>query len=360
MKYQVKTLHVNVPGHEYDILIGAGILGDAAEYIKAVASPSKILIVTDETVNPLYGDAVETSLKTLAETRRVVLPAGETTKSMEYLNRLYDEAFAFSMTRKDLVVALGGGVIGDLAGFFASTLLRGVDIIQIPTTLLSQVDSSVGGKTAIDVPQGKNLVGTFYQPKQVFIDTDTLLSLSDREFFGGFAEVIKYGAIWDEAFFEMLEKAPNRADIMENIEEIVYRCCDIKREIVEIDEHDTALRMILNFGHTVGHIVEKAYHYTGFVHGEAVAFGMTVAAKIGETLEITEKGTAKTLTKFVKKCGLPTDISVSEEEFLGLALDKKTSGNEISVILLEKIGTYRIHKMEVLEFIKICKSILNQ
>ena len=357
MKYQVKTLHVNVPGHEYDILIGAGILGNAAEYIKAVASPSKILIVTDETVNPLYGDVVETSLKTLAETKRVVLPAGETTKSMEYLSRLYDEAFSFSVTRKDLVVALGGGVIGDLAGFFASTLLRGVDIVQIPTTLLSQVDSSVGGKTAIDVPQGKNLVGTFYQPKRVLIDTDTLKTLSDREFFGGFAEVIKYGAIWDETFFEKLANLQNRAEIMAEISEIVYRCCDIKREVVEIDEHDTALRMILNFGHTVGHIVEKAYHYTGFVHGEAVAFGMTVAAKIGENLNITKPGTAKVLTEFVNQCGLPTDIPISEEEFLGLALDKKTSGNEISVILLEKIGTYHIHKIKVSEFIEICKHI---
>lgn len=356
----MKTLCVNVPGHKYDIVIGKGILKNAAKHLNGLIKPSKILIVTDENVNPLYADVVEDSLKTIAETRRVVLPSGETTKSMEYLKKLYDEAFGFSMTRKDTVVALGGGVIGDLSGFFASTLLRGVDIIQIPTTLLSQVDSSVGGKTAIDVPQGKNLIGTFYQPKKVLIDTDTLTSLSDKEFFGGFSEVIKYGAIWDAAFFEMLKKAKNRSGIMENIEEIVYRCCDIKREVVEIDEHDTALRMILNFGHTIGHIVEKAYHYTGFVHGEAVAFGMIVAAKIGETLGITEAGTANVLTEFIKQCGLPADISVPEEEFLGLALDKKTSGSEISVILLEKIGTYRIHKMNVSEFVEISKSILNQ
>lgn len=356
----MKTLHVNVPGYEYDIIIGQDILKDAATYIAKVAKPAKILIVTDENVSRLYGETVQAALGALSETRIVVLPAGETTKSMNYLKQLYDEAFAFGMTRSDCVVALGGGVIGDLAGFFASTLLRGVPIIQIPTTLLSQVDSSVGGKTAIDVPQGKNLVGTFYQPKQVLIDTNTLKSLSDKEFFGGLAEVIKYGAIWDAALFTQLEQAKGREALMAEIEDIVYRCCDIKRQVVEEDEHDTGLRMILNFGHTTGHIVEKAYDYTGYIHGEAVAFGMTVAARMGESLGLTKSGTAERLTRMIADCGLPTKIDVAEEQLMSVALDKKASGSNISVILLDEIGKCRIHKMPVAAFCDGCKEVWNE
>ena len=353
----MKTLRVNVPGHEYDIVIGHNLLNQTASYIEAVCKPSKILMVTDENVSALYADAVEENLKTLAEVKRVVLPAGETTKCMHYLSVLYDAAFDFGMTRSDLVVALGGGVIGDLAGFFASTLLRGVKIVQIPTTLLSQVDSSVGGKTAIDVPQGKNLVGTFYQPSLVLIDTDTLHTLSDKEFFGGLAEVIKYGAIWDEELFTQIEQATGRDALMEQIETLVHRCCDIKREVVEKDEHDTALRMILNFGHTTGHIVEKAYDYTGYVHGEAVAFGMLIASRIGEELHITEAGTSERIRAILKAYNLPTEIAVSEDELESVALDKKASGSSVSVILLDAIGKCRIHSMPVSEFCVFCKSV---
>ncbi len=355
----MKTLHVNIPGYEYDIIIGQNILKDATKYIRTVLAPAKILIVTDENVYPLYGETLKKSLNEMSKTHIVVFPAGETTKSMDYLKRLYDEAFSFGMTRSDLVVALGGGVIGDLAGFFASTLLRGVPIVQIPTTLLSQVDSSVGGKTAIDVPQGKNLVGTFYQPKQVLIDTDTLKSLSDKEFFGGLAEVIKYGAIWDKDLFSKLEQARGRDDLMADIEEIIYKCCDIKRQVVEKDEHDTSLRMILNFGHTVGHIVEKAYDYTGYVHGEAVAFGMIIAARLGEQLGVTESKTAEKLESMMRKNSLPIEIDVPKEQLFGVALDKKATGDKISLILLESIGKCRIHKMPVAEFCALCETLLS-
>lgn len=353
----MKTIRVNIPGYEYDIVIGQNILKDVAGYFENAQKPGKIMLVTDENVAPLYAKTVEQALCAVSQVRTVVLPAGETTKSMEYLTKLYDAAFDFGMTRSDFVVALGGGVIGDLTGFFASTLLRGVGILQIPTTLLSQVDSSVGGKTAIDVPQGKNLVGTFYQPKQVLIDTETLKTLSDKEFFGGLAEVIKYGVIWDAELFELLEQAKNRDAIMEHMEDIVYTCCDIKRQVVEQDEHDTGLRMILNYGHTVGHIVEKAYDYTGFVHGEAVAFGMTVAARMGEHIGVTEKGTADRIQALVQKSGLPTNISVSHEQLLSVALDKKASGNSISVILPETIGRCKTVKMPVAEFCELCKQV---
>lgn len=355
----MKKLCVKTPSNEYDIIVGKGILNDADKLIFEISNPSKIMIVTDENVDKLYGDKVETILSGRADVKKVTLPAGETTKSLEYLKKLYDEAFDFNMTRKDLIVALGGGVIGDLAGFCASTLFRGVDVVQIPTTLLSQVDSSVGGKTAIDVPQGKNLVGTFYQPKRVIIDTDTLKTLPDKEFFGGLSEVIKYGAIWSEELFSELEQAEGRCALMEKIDDLVYTCCDIKRQVVEIDEHDTGLRMILNFGHTAGHIVEKAYNYTGYIHGEAVAFGMIVASRIGENVGITEKGTADRIEKIIEKYNLPTRINIDEREFSHIALDKKASGKEISIILLEKIGKYKIEKMSVEKFSLECKNNWN-
>ncbi len=355
----MKTLHVNVPNHEYDIIIGKNILNRTAEYVKGIANPAKIMIVTDENVGPLYGKTVEASLKQIADVKTVVLPAGETTKSLDFLKQLYDAAFEFGMTRADFMVALGGGVIGDLTGFCASTLFRGVGVIQIPTTLLAQVDSSVGGKTAIDVPQGKNLVGTFYQPKQVLIDTETLKTLPDKEFFGGLAEVIKYGAIWNQSLFLQLEGADGRNALMENIDEIVFTCCDIKRQVVEKDEHDTGLRMILNFGHTAGHIVEKAYHYTGYTHGEAVAFGMIVAARLGEKMGTTAAGTAKRIERLIKKNGLPIAVGIEKNQLLSAALDKKATGSSIHVILLKEIGACEIVKMPVSEFADRCEEVWN-
>ncbi len=351
-------LRVGIKEHEYNIIIGKDILKNCADYILDVRkAPAKILVVTDENVAKLYADTVCESLKKISEVKLVVLPAGETTKSLSYLSDLYDEAFSFGMTRSDLAVALGGGVIGDLTGFFASTVLRGIDIVQIPTTLLSQVDSSVGGKTAIDVSWGKNLVGSFYQPKLVIADTKTLNTLPDSEFSSGLAEVIKYGCIWDEDLFDKIDSKKDRKGLMEIIDEIVYTCCDIKRQVVEKDEHDTALRMILNFGHTAGHIVEKAYNYTGYTHGEAVAFGMIIASRLGEKVKITESGTTEKIENIIKKFNLPYDIEVSHNDLSGITLDKKASGSNISVILIDKIGKYNIHKMPTAEYVEILKEI---
>lgn len=352
-------LNVGIKNHEYDIIIGKNILENCADYIKELKlSPAKIMVVTDENVAELYADVVCNSLKEIAEVKLVVLPAGETTKSLSYLSDLYDEAFSFGMTRTDLAVALGGGVIGDLTGFFASTLLRGIDVVQIPTTLLSQVDSSVGGKTAIDVSWGKNLVGTFYQPKLVIADTQTLTTLPEREFSSGMAEVIKYGCIWDEGLFEKIATAKNRDGIMEIIDEIVYDCCDIKRQVVEKDEHDTALRMILNFGHTAAHIIEKDYNYTGYTHGEAVGYGMVIASRLGEKSGITEPETTKRIENLIKGFNLPDDIKISDDAIQGIALDKKASGKDISIILIEKIGQYKIHKMKTEKYAKLLKEVL--
>lgn len=355
----MKTLCVNVPNREYRILIGSKLIDNAAEFVQQVKKTDKIMIVTDENVYRFYGKRLEASLGQIANVKTVVLPAGETTKSLDFLKQLYDEAFDFGMTRADLMVALGGGVIGDLTGFCASTLFRGVDVIQIPTTLLAQVDSSVGGKTAVDVSQGKNLVGTFYQPKQVLIDTAALNTLPDKEFSSGMAEVIKYGAIWDKDLFSRLETAAGRTALTERIEDIVFGCCDIKRQVVEQDEHDTALRMILNFGHTVGHIVEKAYHYTGYTHGEAVAFGMIVASRLGEAMGLTASGTSERIFNLVKQNGLPTQIQTEESRLLGAALDKKATGSDIHVILLKEIGACEICKMPIAEFVNKCKAVWN-
>ena len=351
-------LNVNIKNHEYDIIIGSSILKNSADYIlTAREKPSKIMVVTDENVAKLYADTVCSSLKEIAEVKLVVLPAGETTKSLSYLSDLYDEAFSFGMTRSDLAVALGGGVIGDLTGFFASTLLRGIDVVQIPTTLLSQVDSSVGGKTAIDVSWGKNLVGTFYQPKLVIADTETLKTLPDKEFSSGLAEVIKYGLIWDRGFFDKINSAADRSELLEIIDEIIYTCCDIKRQVVEKDEHDLSLRMILNFGHTAGHIIEKAYDYKGYTHGEAVAYGMIVAARLSEKLKISEPGIAESVKETIKKFNLPDKIDISDDDLSSIALDKKASGDKISVILLEKIGKYKIHKMDIDEYVSLLKEV---
>ena len=348
----MKILKVKTPGGRYDIIIESGIIEKADKLISSVSNPKKIMIVTDENVDKLYGESVYKTLQNISEVKKIVLPAGEKTKSLDNLKKLYDEAFDFKMTRKDLVVALGGGVIGDLAGFFASTLYRGIDIIQIPTTLLSQVDSSVGGKTAVDVLQGKNLVGSFYQPKRVIIDTKTLETLPDRDFFGGLSEVIKYGAIMSKKLFAQIEEAKDRSELMEKIESIVYSCCDIKRRVVKKDEHDVGLRMVLNFGHTVGHIVEKAYNYTKYTHGEAIAFGMIVASRLGERLGTTKNGTAKRIENIVRKFSLPSDIMLNKEELLNIGLDKKTLGSDITVILLKEIGKFSFHKMPVYDFIK--------
>lgn len=354
----MKVLHVTLPGKEYDILIEKNLLTSAGTLLRKRLAPSRAVVVTDETVNALYGDRVCDSIAAVGiSVKRVVLPAGETTKCLEELSHIYSEALAFSVTRKDVIVALGGGVIGDLAGFAAATLLRGLPLVQIPTTLLAQVDSSVGGKVAIDVPEGKNLVGAFYQPKLVITDPDTLSSLSDRIFFDGLAEVIKYGLIADRKLFELLEGCQNREEICEHINDIIYTCCDLKRAVVEADELDTGLRMILNFGHTLAHVAEKQYHYETYTHGQAVAFGMVQIGKIGEKMGLTPQGTAKIIEKTVTRFKLPATIPLSDEIQSTLALDKKSMGNDINIVLLSEIGKAFTHKMPSAEFYRLVKEI---
>ena len=348
----MRTLRVNLPEREYDIKIESGCLKNAGTLIGEIKPACKVAIVTDSNVAPLYLETVENSLKESGyTTSAVTVPAGEQSKSMDMLSMLYGKMLDFGLTRTDLIVALGGGVVGDLTGLCAATLLRGVPFVQIPTTLLAQVDSSVGGKVAVNLPQGKNLVGAFYQPKMVIIDPDCLDTLSDRIFSDGMAEVIKYGAILDEDLFELLKSAGGRIELKPHIEEVIYRCCDLKRIVVEDDENDVGGRMILNFGHTFGHAIEKQYNFSTYTHGEAVAAGMCMAADMGERKGITPGGTKDRIVSVLKSYDLPTQVELDSEALRGaVKVDKKGDGNSISVILLERMGKAAICKVAKSEF----------
>jgi len=329
MKINVKTSMSS-----YDIIIENGAFENLKDNVIDLAQNKKIFIVTDDNVYKLYGKKAEEMFSGF-DYRIEVLPNGETTKSVEYLTKLYSSLAEFKMSRKDIIIALGGGVIGDLTGFAAATFLRGIKFIQVPTTLLSQVDSSVGGKVAIDLPEGKNLVGSFYPPARVVIDPLMLKTLSKRIFNDGMAEVIKYGAIRDESLFNMLFD-----DIDENLEAVIEKCVCIKKQVVENDEFDTGERMILNFGHTFGHAVEKLYNYTGYTHGEGVAIGMLRITEKSEKMGISEIGTAKRLKELLGKYNLLfDDFSFDKDKARDIILlDKKSSSDTISYIMLKKIG----------------------
>ena len=346
----MKTLTVALPGREYDILIEKGLLDRAGEYCRAVLPKARRLsVVTDSNVAPLYLQRVQTALNAAGFTvEGIVVPAGEASKSLEMLGRLYDRMLDFGLSRTDAVVALGGGVVGDLAGFAAATVLRGVDFIQIPTTLLAQVDSSVGGKVAIDLPAGKNLAGAFWQPKLVLMDPECLNTLSDKIFSDGMAEVIKYGCIRDEAFFRLLRRCNGRAGVMEQIEQVLYTCCAIKRDIVQADEREAGQRMLLNFGHTIGHAFEVAGGYEKWTHGQAVAAGMLWAARLGAALGITpeqvEREIAALLTTYDLPCHIPCPWQVMEQ---AVCRDKKRGEGGIRVVLLTELGQARTEAMEI-------------
>lgn len=335
----VKTLRVDT-SRPYDIKIGFGLLDRVGELCReTLPRAQKLAVVTDSNVQPLYLERVTNSLKQAGfQVLSLTVPAGEGAKCAEQLVMLWEKLMEFGMTRTDVVAALGGGVVGDLAGFAAATLLRGVDYVQIPTTLLAQVDSSVGGKVAIDLHAGKNLAGAFWQPSLVLIDPDCLSTLSDRTFSDGMAEVIKYGCIRDRAFFDLLDRCGGRAGVIEHIEEVIYTCCDIKRKVVLADERDTGERMVLNFGHTIGHAFELAGNYETWTHGQGVAAGMNWAAQIGVGLGVTPD-IVYPIQNILKKYGLPIDIPCPWDTLTKAVLrDKKNLGGKINLIVLESLG----------------------
>ena len=344
----MKTLSVALPGREYDILIERGLLTQAGERVRAVLPEArKLAVVTDTNVHPLYYNKLKESLQGAGfECWEAVIPVGEASKNPGLLTQLWEGFMDFGLTRADGVAALGGGVVGDLAGFAAATILRGVPFIQIPTTLLAQVDSSVGGKVAVDLAHGKNLAGAFYQPRLVLMDPDTLSTLQNNTFADGMAEVIKYGCIWDADFFDFLTARPTRRELTEDIEHILYTCCDIKRKVVMEDELDTGLRMILNFGHTLGHAYELAGHYMEWSHGEAVSAGMCAAAQIGVRLGVTPPDLPGRISDACAALGLSTRITCSMDDYAAaIGLDKKSAGADITLILLDKIGRAVPRKM---------------
>lgn len=344
----MKTLNVNLPGRSYDILMERGLLSRAGELCRAaLPRAGRLFVVTDSTVGPLYLNRLIPSLENAGfETAVCEIPAGESSKCVEQLSRLWECMMDFGLTRTDAVAALGGGVAGDLAGFASATVLRGVDFVQIPTTLLSQVDSSVGGKVAIDLQHGKNLAGAFWQPRLVLMDPAVLGTLDDKTFADGMAEVIKYGCIQDAAFLSWLEQRPSRQEIMAEIEHVLYTCCDIKRAVVVEDERDTGARMVLNFGHTLGHAYELAGHYRIWTHGQAVAAGMVKAAELGVTLGVTPAGLPERIGVLLGCFGLPVAIPCAHEDYAAaVGLDKKGAGDSISVILLEEAGRAMAHPM---------------
>ncbi|BDE86062.1 MAG: 3-dehydroquinate synthase [Clostridiales bacterium] len=350
----MKLLPVSLGDRSYDIHIAPGRLDDTGKLCQQVLPrATRLAVVTDDTVGGLYAHRLLQSLWARGYTASVIsLPAGEQTKSLHNLGVLYDSFMEMGLTRTDAVVALGGGVVGDLAGFAAATILRGVDFVQVPTTLLAQVDSSVGGKVAIDLPAGKNLAGAFWQPRLVVMDPEVLDTLEDKTFSDGMAEVIKYGCIRDAAFFRALEKTPSRRAVMENIESVLYTCCDLKRAVVEKDERDTGERMVLNFGHTLGHAYEKAGHYETWTHGQAVAAGMCLAARLGAALGVTPAGVPERVEALVSAFGLPTRIPCTQADYAAaVGLDKKGTGEQITLVLLEDLGRAVLHRMSKRELL---------
>ena len=340
-----KIVHVDLAERGYDILIGSGLpVGSTVEGLAG----ARVLIVSDSQVGPLYGSVCQAALETAGcVVRQRIVPAGEASKSLDCVRQVYEAAVEASLDRGAFMVALGGGMIGDLTGFAAATYLRGIRFIQIPTTLLAMVDSSVGGKTGVNIPRGKNLVGAFHQPVEVVADLDRLASLPAREFVSGLAEVIKYGVIWDATFFKFLEE--NADGIVQRepalLERVVARCCEIKAEVVAIDERETGVRAILNFGHTFGHALENVAGYGTWLHGEAVAVGMVFAAEVSVRHRKFPADDAARLKKLLTRVGLPGRLEGASGEIPWSALqaamgtDKKNRSGRPRLVLAERLGS---------------------
>ena len=348
----MRNVHVDLGSKSYDIEIERGLLPRIGERVKRLLPKAeKAAVITDSNVGPLYASVLKKSLEKEGIAVTVLtFKAGEESKNLQTLGILYNGLAEAGLTRSDAVIALGGGVTGDMGGLAAATFLRGVAFIQIPTSLLATVDSSVGGKVAVDLPSGKNLVGAFYQPKAVYIDPDLLKTLSVRYLHDGLAEVIKYGCIRDRDLFVMLEKIQNDGELLERADEIIETCCNLKARIVEQDEFDTGERMLLNFGHTLGHAVEKTFHFDRYSHGEGVGIGMVLLTRQSEKLGLTEYGTADRIAALLQKFQLPVNVQMRQDDFLrAIALDKKKRGSRLTLVLLKQIGESFLQKAEFSE-----------
>jgi len=346
----MNRLTVHLTDRSYTIVFSHGDLKPFAAYVRRHFHDARIFVVTNTLIERLYKDKISSALaKTGRSLKFISIPDGEKFKSLGSADRVYTRLIQNGANRSSLIVALGGGVIGDLAGFVAATYMRGVALVQMPTTLLAMVDSSIGGKVAINHPLGKNMIGAFYQPRAVFIDTAFLNTLPDREFLCGFAEVIKYGLILDRSFFEWMQTKFDRVQSLNRqaIRRTVERSCALKCRVIEKDEHERSLRMILNFGHTFGHALEGLSEFRLFKHGEAVFLGMVVAAHLSFKLKKISEADCAGIESFIKKFVIRFLTKpmrrflgdVSESEFYQkLKSDKKVTQNSIRFIILRKIG----------------------
>lgn len=334
----MRTVHIDTSS-AYDVLIGGGLLPRAGELMRDVIAPCRAVIVVDSTVDALYGDVVERSLRSAGfDPLRCVFPAGEQSKHLGTLGGILEFLAENHLTRADVVVALGGGVTGDIAGFAAAVYVRGIRFVQIPTTLLAAVDSSVGGKTAVDLKAGKNLAGAFHQPSLVITDVDVIRSLPAQLLSDGAAEIIKHGVLADPELFDWM----CHSDWMERLEEIIARNVSIKRDVVNADEFESGIRQQLNLGHTFGHAIEKCSGFT-VTHGQGVAIGMVIAAGAANLPEV-----CRSIIAANRSCGLPVVSPYPPQQLTEAALsDKKRRGDRITLVLPERIGKCRLEKIDV-------------
>jgi 3-dehydroquinate synthase len=337
---------VQLPDNPYNITIAPGSLGELGIHLKPLNLGKKVLLVSSPEIFEIYGETASTALTEagFAVTSHFI-PAGETYKNLDSLAQIYDTAVAHRLERSSTFIALGGGVIGDMTGFAAATWLRGVNFVQVPTTLLAMVDASIGGKTGVNHPQGKNLIGAFYQPRLVSIDPSVLKTLPVREFRAGMAEVIKYGIIWDAALFSQLEAAEQLADFADLSEEllqtILTHSCQAKADVVSQDEREAGLRAILNYGHTIGHAIESLTGYSVINHGEAVAIGMVAAGRLATKLNLWTSEAEIRQNHLIVKAGLPTATPANLDASAivdALKIDKKVKSGQVRFILPTQIG----------------------
>lgn len=344
----MRVVKVPLGGRSYSILIGPGLLARLGAECARLKLGRRCAVISDKNVAPRFARTALRNLKTAGfEPVLITVPAGEKAKSLRSVQACYDQLAAHRLERKSFVIALGGGVVGDLAGFVAATYLRGIPFVQVPTTLLAQVDSSVGGKVGVNLEAGKNLVGAFHQPRLVLCDLDTLRTLPRREFRAGLAEVIKYGIIRDATLFRRLER-----DLPELFElnpallaTVIGRCCETKADVVSQDETESGLRAILNFGHTIGHAIENSVGYGKYLHGEAIAIGQVAAAELSQQLTGLSADSVDRIRRLFHRAGLPTTIHLDAGRRAGLMgamkLDKKVRGGQVRFVLAERIGKVR-------------------
>jgi 3-dehydroquinate synthase len=348
---RMRSVSVPLGSRSYSIKIAPDLLKTIGSECARLKLGERCAIITDKNAGKFYARTVFNSLARAGFSPLLVtVPAGEAAKNLRTVEHCYDQLAAHRIERKSFIIALGGGVVGDLAGFVAASYLRGIPFVQVPTTLLAQVDSSVGGKTGVNLRAGKNLVGAFYQPQLVLCDLDTLKTLSEREFRSGLSEVIKYGIIYDEQLFVRLERdVPKIVKRDKNVlAPIIARCCEIKAEVVSEDETETGLRAILNFGHTIGHAIENSAGYGKYLHGEAIAIGQTAEAKLSQKVLGLDMCDVRDIEALFTRYGLPTRIKLNASQkkkfFAAMRLDKKASNGEVKFVLVRKIGKVEFGK----------------